>query len=124
MTAAVEVAQTSYDTFGLTVSEVKSATDILSAAISAFEKSVIKTDISSIAIETKMYPTLCVKEIVIESPITIRKVTISGAYGIVKNYVENDTSIRLDVADLPAGIYFVQIVAEDGSVSTKRMVKM
>lgn len=124
LTAAVEVAQTSYETFGLTVSEVKQAVDDLNAAIAAFEKSVIKTDIPSVAIETKVYPNPCVDEIEIISPATLHKISISGTFGIVKTYVVNGSNVRLDVSALPTGIYFLQIVTKDGIITTKHIVKM
>lgn len=124
LTAAVEVAQTSYETFGLTVSEVKQAVDDLNAAIVAFEKSVIKTDIPSVAIETKVYPNPCVDEIEIISPVTLHKISISGTFGIVKTYVVNGSNVRLDVSALPPGIYFLQIVTKDGIITTKHIVKM
>ena len=124
LTAAVEVAQTSYETFGLTVPEVKKAVDELSAAIAIFENTVIKTDIPSIAIETKIYPNPCVDDIEIVSSVTVRKISISGAFGVIKKYVVNSSNVRLDVSALPTGIYFVQIVAEDGSVAVRKIVKM
>lgn len=124
LTAAVEVAQTSYETFGMTVSEVKQAVDDLNAAIAAFEKSVIKTDIPSVAIETKVYPNPCVDEIEIISPATLHKISISGTFGIVKTYVVNGSNVRLDVSALPTGIYFLQIVTKDGIITTKHVVKM
>ena len=124
LTAAVEVAQTSYETFGLTVSEVKQAVDDLNAAIAAFEKSVIKTDIPSVAIETKVYPNPCVDEIEIISSATLHKISISGTFGIVKTYVVNGSNVRLDVSALPTGIYFLQIVTKDGIITTKHIVKM
>ena len=124
LTTAVEVAQTSYETFGLTVSEVKQAVDDLNAAIAAFEKSVIKTDIPSVAIETKVYPNPCVDEIEIISPAIMHKISISGTFGIVKTYVVNGSNVRLDVSALPTGIYFLQIVTKDGIITTKHIVKM
>ena len=113
-----------YETFGLTVSEVKKAVDDLNAAIAAFEKSVIKTDIPSVAIETKVYPNPCVDEIEIISPATLHKISISGTFGIVKTYVVNGSNVRLDVSALPTGIYFLQIVTKDGIITTKHIVKM
>ena len=73
------------------------------------------------------YPNPFKDKTVLNLPVNTEKVYVYNLMGkAVRSYkvAANETTIELDLSNLPAGIYFYSLISESGIIETKKLVKM
>jgi hypothetical protein len=66
--------------------------------------------VNKAASDVQVYPNPATGEITIKSPMAMQQVEVMNAIGqVVRNNTCNTTTLGIDVADLPKGVYFVKV---------------
>jgi hypothetical protein len=75
--------------------------------------------------QIRMFPNPVQNEVTIESSARVNKVAIYDLTGklVAEKSYQNLTNVKVDVADLISGVYMVQVSHENGTVSSKKLVK-
>jgi hypothetical protein len=73
-----------------------------------------------------LYPNPCLKEFTMESLFGVTKIEFINVSGqlIQSNLMPNATKYKLDVTDLPPGLYFLKIYTERGMVIKKMGINL
>ncbi|PKP08483.1 MAG: hypothetical protein CVU09_15705 [Bacteroidetes bacterium HGW-Bacteroidetes-4] len=75
--------------------------------------------------QIRMFPNPVQNELTIESSARVNKVAIYDLTGklVAEKSYQNLTNVKVDVADLISGVYMVQVSHENGTVSSRKLVK-
>ena len=127
LTDAIAVAQIVAGTTTATQAQVNDASDVLSAAITAFNNAIINItgiDVKD-AVSVSLYPALLKETATITvNGETMKAVSFYSITGkIVKSEIIETSSLQVSTSDLTTGVYFVQIKLSNGDVKTIKAIK-
>ncbi len=81
-------------------------------------------EVNNVASNISLYPNPAITEITITAPNKIKEVSVWNMVGQKECTKEcNTLKTELNISGLPAGVYFVRVVDEDGGVVVRRVVK-